>query len=79
MIISTESCISDIHLFTKAKDDSKLYLTIDSLVNTLRKEGFKDIDIKNHILKLTEQIIDEQQAYKIFNRIFKQPIKTTQL
>jgi hypothetical protein len=60
MKTSTEPCISDIHLFTKAKDDSKLYLTIDSLVNTLRKEGFKDIDIKKYILKLTEQIIDEQ-------------------
>ena len=60
MIISTEPCISDIHLFTKAKDDSKLYSTIDSLVNTLRKKGFKDIDIKKYILKLTEQMIDEQ-------------------
>jgi hypothetical protein len=46
MKTSTEPCISDIHLFTKVKDDSKLYSTIDSLVNTLRKKGFKDIDIK---------------------------------
>jgi len=47
MKTSTEPCISDIHLFTKAKDDSKLYSTIDSLVNTLRKKDLRILILKN--------------------------------
>lgn len=60
MKTQTNPCISDIHLFTKSKDDSKLYLTIDNIVNTLREHRFKDNDIKKYLLKFVEEIIDEQ-------------------
>ena len=51
-----------IHLHTKAKDDSTLYLTIDSLVNTLRQKNYSDDNIKKYLVKWVKEIIDEQQA-----------------
>ena len=50
------------HLHTKATDDSKLYLTIDSLVNTLRQKNYSDDNIKKYLVKWVKEIIDEQQA-----------------
>ena len=50
------------HLHTKAKDDSKLYSTIDSLVNTLRQKEYSDDNIKKYLVKWVKEIIDEQQA-----------------
>jgi len=48
------------HLHTKAKDDSKLYSTIDSLVNTLRQKEYSDDNIKKYLVKWVKEIIDEQ-------------------
>lgn len=59
-----------IHLHTKATDDSKLYLTIDSLVNTLRQKNYSDDNIKKYLVKWVKEIIDEQQAYTIQFHIF---------
>ena len=59
-----------IHLHTKATDDSKLYLTIDSLVNTLRQQNYSDEYIKKYLVKWVKEIIDEQQAYTIQFHIF---------
>jgi len=56
----TSPCVSDIHLYTKARQDSRLYQVIDDMVNTLRKSGFDDVDIKEFILKFTTRIIDDQ-------------------
>ena len=50
------------HLHTKATDDSKLYLTIDSLVNTLRQKNYSEDNIKKYLVKWVKEIIDEQQA-----------------
>ena len=58
------------HLHTKAKDDSTLYLTIDSLVNTLRQKNYSDDNIKKYLVKWVKEIIDEQQAYTIPLHIF---------
>ena len=58
------------HLHTKATDDSKLYLTIDSLVNTLRQQNYSDDNIKKYLVKWVKEIIDEQQAYTIYFYIF---------
>ena len=58
------------HLHTKATDDSKLYLTIDSLVNTLRQKNYSDDNIKKYLVKWVKEIIDEQQAYTIPLHIF---------
>ena len=58
------------HLHTKATDDSKLYLTIDSLVNTLRQKNYSDDNIKKYLVKWVKEIIDEQQAYTIQFHIF---------
>ena len=58
------------HLHTKATDDSKLYLTIDSLVNTLRQKNYSDDNIKKYLVKWVKEIIDEQQAYTIYFYIF---------
>ena len=60
-----------IHLHTKAKDDSTLYLTIDSLVNTLRQKNYSDDNIKKYLVKWVKEIIDEQQASTIQLHIFK--------
>ena len=49
-----------IHLHTKAKDDSTLYLTIDILVNTLRQKNYSDDNIKKYLVKWVKEIIDEQ-------------------
>ena len=59
------------HLHTKATDDSKLYLTIDSLVNTLRQKNYSDDNIKKYLVKWVKEIIDEQQAYTTYLHIFK--------
>jgi len=40
------------HLHTKATDDSKLYLTIDSLVDTLRQKNYSDNNIKKVLSKV---------------------------
>ena len=48
------------HLHTKAKDDSKLYSTIDSLVNTLRQKNYSEDNIKKYLVKWVKEIIDEQ-------------------
>ena len=48
------------HLHTKATDDSKLYLTIDSLVNTLRQKNYSEDNIKKYLVKWVKEIIDEQ-------------------
>lgn len=53
-------CVSDIYLYTKAGQDSRLYQAIGDMVNTLRKSGFEDADIKEFILRFTTRIIDEQ-------------------
>jgi len=45
---------------TKPKDDSKLYLTIDSMVETLRSKGHDNEDIEQYILTKVRQIIREQ-------------------
>lgn len=45
---------------TKPKDDSKLYLTIDSIVETLRSKGHDDSNIEKFILSTVKQIIKEQ-------------------
>lgn len=58
------------HLHTKATDDSKLYLTIDSLVNTLRQQNYSEAYIKKYLVKWVKEIIDEQQAYTIYFYIF---------
>ena len=58
------------HLHTKATDDSKLYLTIDSLVNTLRQKNYSDDNIKKYLVKWVKEIINEQQAYTIPLHIF---------
>lgn len=58
------------HLHTKATDDSKLYLTIDSLVNTLRQKNYSDDNIKKYLVKWVKEIINEQQAYTIYFYIF---------
>ena len=58
------------HLHTKGTDDSKLYLTIDSLVNTLRQKNYSDDNIKKYLVKWVKEIIDEQQAYTIHLHIF---------
>ena len=58
------------HLHTKATDDSKLYLTIDSLVNTLRQKEYSDDNIKKYLVKWVKEIIDEQQAYTTQLHIF---------
>ena len=50
------------HLHTKATDDRKLYLTIDSLVDTLRQKNYSDDNIKKYLVKWVKEIIDEQQA-----------------
>ena len=59
------------HLHTKATDDSKLYLTIDSLVNTLRQQNYSEAYIKKYLVKWVKEIIDEQQAYTIQLHIFR--------
>ena len=59
------------HLHTKATDDSKLYLTIDSLVNTLRQQNYSEGNIKKYLVKWVKEIIDEQQAYTIQLHIFR--------
>jgi hypothetical protein len=59
-INKTSPCVSDIHLYTKMKQDGNLYQSISDMVGTLRKAGFEDIDIKEFILKFTTRIIDEQ-------------------
>ena len=59
------------HLHTKATDDRKLYLTIDSLVNTLRQKEYSDDNIKKYLVKWVKEIIDEQQAYTTYLHIFK--------
>ena len=48
------------HLHIKGTDDSKLYLTIDSLVNTLRQKNYSDDNIKKYLVKWVKEIIDEQ-------------------
>jgi len=48
------------HLHTKATDDRKLYLTIDSLVDTLRQKNYSDDNIKKYLVKWVKEIIDEQ-------------------
>ncbi len=60
------------HLHTKATDDSKLYLTIDSLVNTLRQKNYSDDNIKKYLVKWVKEIIDEQQASTTQLHIFNE-------
>jgi hypothetical protein len=52
--------IKNMYYFTKSKDHSKLYLTIDSMIETLRSKGFEDKDIKKGLMYFVEEIIDEQ-------------------
>ena len=59
------------YLHTKATDDSKLYLTIDSLVNTLRQQNYSDDNIKKYLVKWVKEIINEQQASTTQLHIFK--------
>ena len=58
------------HLYTKATDDSKLYSTIDSLVNTLRQKNYSEDNIKKYLVKWVKEIINEQQASVIVFHIF---------
>ena len=69
-INKTSPCVSDIHLYTKMKQDGNLYQSISDMVGTLRKAGFEDIDIKEFILKFTTRIINEQQASKVIQHTF---------
>jgi hypothetical protein len=49
----------DISKFTKAKDDSKLYKTITSIVEVLRGNNFEDKEIEVFLIETVKQIIKE--------------------
>jgi len=49
----------NISLYTRAKDDSKLYNVITNITETLRYVGYKDDMIKKYLISEVQQIIKE--------------------
>jgi hypothetical protein len=54
-----QDLLNSLSTITKASDDSKLYNTVTSIVETLRDKNIDDKDIEEFILMTVKQIISE--------------------